>query len=605
MMSSNWRKSGISSSGISCRSLLFSVPALSLALMCAGGALSAYASDAKPKVAVFSGPTATIQNNVPLVTSNKARANYGLPLLTNPDAAPIRFDAIRPQRLAAPVTIYIEAFTAHPLEQDMSELYAPPDGYVNPRTSAFSKQRQAPDDIPAYEVTLRPEDGLYLLPYMARQANGEAWEGNCAFPAAPPEKCRVPFYPDASRIFEEIDRIGLGGEATNNLLSSKADFHFYRPAPSGGYRKGLPAGRRTDAGEGDIQKETWGEDFFTYTPFRQEPTMSTLARATNMVQRAMAQGEYAGAIWLEGSPTTEESVYWLSLLIDTTVPIVGNSSQRMHGMLSNDGDRNIVDAVDYIVSGRWKDAQGRDKVGAVMIQEEQIFTARDVQKGDDRPGGYVVTGGHGGIVGGLNPIALTFLPTRKHTYSSEVNMTKLPAVVQGVKQVGGGIANVQVPVKDEKGELLPTAIPKIGFVKYSRYAADSYSDDAVGEVEILARIEKNLQEFPLSGFVVEGNAPYASMNEPTQAALTRAALSGMPVVRVGRGNHGGITPVVSDDVFIEGNNLTATKARLLLMACLMKFGSLPAAVDPDNPATSELDAIRAKIAQYQEVFNTH
>ena len=33
---------------------------------------------ARPKIAVFSGPTATIQNSEPLVTSNKARARHGL-----------------------------------------------------------------------------------------------------------------------------------------------------------------------------------------------------------------------------------------------------------------------------------------------------------------------------------------------------------------------------------------------------------------------------------------------------------------------------------------------------------------------------------------------
>jgi len=38
---------------------------------------------AKPRIAVFSGPTATIQNSPPLVTSNKARALHGLPLLMN------------------------------------------------------------------------------------------------------------------------------------------------------------------------------------------------------------------------------------------------------------------------------------------------------------------------------------------------------------------------------------------------------------------------------------------------------------------------------------------------------------------------------------------
>jgi hypothetical protein len=34
-----------------------------------------------PRIAVFSGPTATIQNSPPLVTSGKARAQHGLPAL--------------------------------------------------------------------------------------------------------------------------------------------------------------------------------------------------------------------------------------------------------------------------------------------------------------------------------------------------------------------------------------------------------------------------------------------------------------------------------------------------------------------------------------------
>ena len=80
----------------------------------------------RPRIAVFSGPTATIQNSEPLVTSNKAREKYGLPLRTNPDGTPMRFDVFRPQRLAAPVTVYVEQFSAHPLERDAAELYARP-----------------------------------------------------------------------------------------------------------------------------------------------------------------------------------------------------------------------------------------------------------------------------------------------------------------------------------------------------------------------------------------------------------------------------------------------------------------------------------------------
>src|SRR5262245_17365248 len=124
-------------------------------------------SSAKPRIAIFSGPTATIQNSEPLVTSNKAREKYGLPLLTDPDGSPMRFDVLRPQRLAVPVTVYVEQFSAHPLESDASELYAPPDGYVD-QCGVFNKDRKGPEDIPVYEVTLRPTDGLYPLPYMAR-----------------------------------------------------------------------------------------------------------------------------------------------------------------------------------------------------------------------------------------------------------------------------------------------------------------------------------------------------------------------------------------------------------------------------------------------------
>ena len=195
----------------------------------------------KPRIAVFSGPTATIQNNKPLVTSNKARAEHGLPLLTDAWGRTLT-DWPRYQRLAAPVTVYVEQFSAHPLEADVAELYAPPDGYVD-AAGVFSKTRVNAADKPVYAVTLRPEDGLYALPYMGRQADGQPWDDVAAFPGAPFAQSRQTFVPDASRIFEEIER--NGGE-----IGSHADYDFYRPVPAGGYTKGLPAAKRTDAGSG-------------------------------------------------------------------------------------------------------------------------------------------------------------------------------------------------------------------------------------------------------------------------------------------------------------------------------------------------------------------
>ncbi len=39
------------------------------------------------------------------------------------------------------------------------------------------------------------------------------------------------------------------------------------------------------------------------------------------------------------------------------------------------------------------------------------------------------------------------------------------------------------------------------------------------------------------------------------------------------------------------------------MACLMKFGSLPVAADPDNPGTAELSAIRGAVKAHQAIFD--
>ena len=567
------------------------------------------AGNEKPRIAVFSGPTATIQNTEPLVTSNKAREKYGLPSRTHEDGTPLRFDVLRLQRLAAPITVYVEQFSAHPLERDAAELYAPPDGYLDAR-GVFHKERTSLTDKPVYEIMLRPEDGLYPLPYMARQASGQAWEMDGTEKNAPGELCRVPFFPDGSRLFEEIDRLGISDEGVGCLLTGKANFDFYRALPSGGYIMGRRSDERTDIGGGDIAPETRGIDFFPYRPgyLRKEPPMAALARVTNVVQQALTSGKYLGAIWLEGSPFVEETTYWLNLLIDTVVPIAGNSSQRPHGAIANDGDRNIVDSVNYITSRIWADENGRDCVGAVAILDEQIFSSRDVQKSDARPGGYVATGGHGGIIGRLgHPGApqFSFKPVKRHTHNSQVNLSRLPREVHGSKVQDSKVGTIAVAIKNNVGELVATAIPKVTIVKHARYLSDDTSGDASSEVDILARIEKNLRDAPLAGFIAEGSAPFGAMSNSVDAALKRATFSGMPVVKVGRGNAGGFVDPTRDPLAIAGSNLTATKARLLLMACLMKFGCLPPAADAAKPTAAETEATKAKLKEYQEIFDTH
>jgi len=290
------------------------------------------------------------------------------------------------------------------------------------------------------------------------------------------------------------------------------------------------------------------------------------------------------------------------------VPIVGNSSQRPHGAIGNDGDRNIVDSVDYITSRIWADESGQDFIGAVAILDEQIFTARDVQKADARPGGYIATGGHGGIIGRIGHPGLpqfSFKTVKRHTYNSAVNVNCLPREVQGSRVEGSKVGTIVVSIKDGAGDLLPAAIPKVTIIKHARYLPEDTSGDATGEVDILARIEKNLRDAPLAGFVAEGSAPFGAMSNSVDAALKRATFSGMPVVKVGRGNAGGFVDPTRDPLAIAGSNLTATKARLLLMACLMKLGCFPPAANSARPVPSEIEATQAKLKQYQEIFDTH
>lgn len=539
----------------------------------------------KMHIAHVAGPNATITNAPPLVTSNKARARAGLPLITDKDGAPARFDPLRAQRLAKPVEVYIEAHTAHPMESDAADLYAPPDGWLDAE-GQFSDTADERFTRPVYRVTLEPDDGLYPLPYMALKADGTAWETDGISPFAGRAQSRQPFFPDGRRLIDEVDRLGVTDKGFGNAASDHADFSYHRVLPSAGYmQKGEVAGR----------------DFFPYRPahLNYSPPRTSLATATNEMQKILNDPGVDAAIWTQGSPRIEESIYWFSLLIDTVKPICANASQRYTGSISNDGPKNIADTVNWLTSRVWADDQGRNRVGAIMAQDQRVYAARDVAKVDARPGGYVPTGGHGGILGaagGGTGSVLRYIPATKHTWTSDVRLSQLPASVPGLT---GAVAT-----KDRSGWLLPEAMPKVAIVKDCSYSEEGYDSDPEQEVDVIALIEHLPRMAPLCGLVSEGLSPYG---KPASTArnriLRRAVFSGFPVANVGRGNTEGFAIVGGP--FIAGSNLTATKARLLLIACILKFGMLPRAVDPDAPTPQETAATMAALAPFQAIFDTH
>ncbi len=524
---------------------------------------------AKPRIVVFSGANTTIANSPPLVTSNKGR-------LPGERLIPGRFDHLVPQLLYEPATVKIRKFSAHPLEEDSAEAY-----HDNGKDY--------------YEATLLPEDGPYLLPYMARRKDGT--KSGTPFEASDLTNSdlnfggRQTFYPDGSRIFSEIDRTisGRSVDGEGSILDRKANFDFVRVLPSGGYTK-----------KGEVS----GVDYFPYRPeaLRKAARTGDLAKVANVVQREFDTGKYAGGIWLDGSPQLEETIYWLSLLIDTELPIVGTVSQRTHGMLANDGDRNIVDAVNYIASGKG------GSLGAVAVVDQCVISAREVKKGDDRPGNYKAVGGHGGVLGSIkSEVAIWYLPAYKHTKKSEVNIKKIPDYVT----FEGEEASIRIDVKDKQGLLRAEAIPHIHIVKYSSYSQTSEKVDYSTELDILswinlAKAERtDVNNAKMHGIVFEGSSPYAKGSPSQIKALEVAALSGLPVVRVGRSDPGGKVPTNPNDLTIEGSNLDANKARILLMASMLKLGGMPIARDPNNPTSAEKDKGIAVASKFQEIFETH
>lgn len=498
------------------------------------------------------------------------------------------------------MTVYVEQFSAHPLEMEAQDLYAPPDVWIT-EDGQILGEPSAPGDRPAYRVELLPEDGLYLLPFMGRRADGGPWETDVYEPDDPLSPWRQTFYPDATRVFEEIDRFLLDETGHVGQLSRRATFDHVRAAPSGGYRTGDTAGR-----SGAVREEELGRDFFPYRPpsRRREPPREVLARITNVVQRTLDSGQYDGAIWLEGSPYLEETAYWLNLLVDSEVPIC-----CVGGSLGEGGRTNIVDAVEYVRSGIWRGPDGRDRIGAVCVLDERVFTAREVQKQDDRPGGFTATGGHGGVVASMGrpgPPVLTFLPVRRHTWTSTVRFTELPAHVRGLTHTDDRqLVERSTRVRDSSGELCEDAVPAVRIVKHARYQQTTFQQDDAVDVELLTRLSASLIVTSLVGFVLEGGTPYGDVTFPLEGAVAQLTYSGVPIVKVGRGDVGGFVPHERVPVGIAGGNLSATKARMLLMACLLRFGMLPPATDPANPSQEEIAAVKAALAEYQKVFDSH
>ena len=220
-----------------------------------------------------------------------------------------------------------------------------------------------------------------------------------------------------------------------------------------------------------------------------------------------------------GTFTTEETAYFLHLTLCTEKPMVMVASQRKHDEVGNDGDRNLLDAIRVALAA---EASGK---GVLVTLHEEIHSAREVVKTNQRPGGFISPGR--GILGHVedDQVSFFYTPLRRHTFKSEFDIREIHE------------------------------LPRVDVI-----AAYVGGDDTAAQACVAA----GAQGLVISGYAYNGR-PSADQLEGMEAI----AASGIPVVLASRGGRGRI-PVNWDDPFIQGDTLVPHKARILLMLGLTK-----------------------------------
>ncbi|HEV8720287.1 MAG TPA: asparaginase [Candidatus Binatia bacterium] len=272
----------------------------------------------------------------------------------------------------------------------------------------------------------------------------------------------------------------------------------------------------------DIPQARAMADFEVTEATRVRSGQMRLAQWFDIARAAISAAEDSridGIIVTHGTFTTEETAYFLHLAVRTEKPLVVVASQRKHDEVGNDGDRNMLDAIRLTLS---PDARGK---GVLVTLHEEIHSAREVVKTNQRPGGFHSLGR--GILGHIEEDQVSFFcaPTRRHTFRSEFDIREIHE------------------------------LPRVDVI-----AAYVGGDDAAAQACVAAGAR---------GLVISGYAYNGRPSADQLAGVEKIAASGIPVVLSNRGGQGRI-PVDWNDPFIQGDSLVPHKARILLMLGLTK-----------------------------------
>jgi L-asparaginase len=148
-----------------------------------------------------------------------------------------------------------------------------------------------------------------------------------------------------------------------------------------------------------------------------------LARRINDVFRE--RPDISGIVVTHGTSRLEETAFFLHLTVRSDRPVVIVGAQRPPTGISPDGPLNLLSGIRVAAT---PEARGK---GALVVMDERIISARDVQKYFARSGGFEAN--EMGTLGIVAPHGVEFFytPLRRHTLKSEFDVSaieKLPRV---------------------------------------------------------------------------------------------------------------------------------------------------------------------------------
>ena len=231
----------------------------------------------------------------------------------------------------------------------------------------------------------------------------------------------------------------------------------------------------------------------------------------------------AGIVITHGTSTIEETAYFLNLTVRHERPVVLVGAQRPATALSADGPLNLVNAVRTAAS---EDSRGR---GVLVVLNDEINAARDVTKSNTYRA-ETFRSGELGFLGYVDQDKVVYYrtPVKRHTVRSEFALQSI-ASFPGVEIVYSSV--------ESNSALIVEALQRAGVsgIIFAATGAGSLSDPEK------AIVETSLRESRRTVFV-----------RSTRVANGRV---------IGRPDYDKLG-------IIAGDNLSAQKARILLMLAL-------------------------------------